>query len=101
VERDVIECEIQNEGHIYENSQITFSGENVDGQSDDASLKEDEEAEENPFRRDIAFSVANDVDYIIHSVYEGRQEIIDMKRIISEETEKHIKSLPPTTTNIP
>jgi pyruvate kinase len=25
VEREAIECEIQNEGHIYENSQVTFS----------------------------------------------------------------------------
>jgi pyruvate kinase len=37
---------------------------------------------------DIKFCLANDIDYIIHSVYQGKQEIIDLKKIIIEENER-------------
>ena len=37
---------------------------------------------------DIRFCLENDVDYIIQSVYEGRQEIMDLKKIIAEENER-------------
>ena len=36
---------------------------------------------------DIKFALENDADYIIHSVYEGKQEILDMKKVIMEENE--------------
>ena len=44
-------------------------------------------------QQDIRFCLENDVDYIIQSVYEGRQEISDLKKIIIEENEKMMKEL--------
>lgn len=58
VERDLIEIEIQNEGHIYENSQVSFSGESGD-------ILEGEASKEDLLTNDIRFCVENDVDYII------------------------------------
>jgi pyruvate kinase len=60
----LIECEIQNDGTIYENSQITFSGESGISDSDQTKL--------DMLVEDIKFCLANDIDYIIHSVYQGK-----------------------------
>ncbi len=38
--------------------------------------------------KDIRFCLENDVDYIIHSIYQGKSEILDLKRLILEENEK-------------
>ena len=83
VERNEIQCEIQNDGSIYENSQVTFSGESGVSEADALSGE--------LLQKDIRFSLENDVDYIIHSVYEGHQEIIELKKVIMEENEKMMK----------
>ncbi len=41
--------------------------------------------------KDIRFCLENDVDYIIHSIYHGKKEILDLKRIIIDENEKLMK----------
>jgi pyruvate kinase len=67
VQRDQILCEIQNEGNIYENSQITFSGSGEGGVAGTYGISREE-----MLQKDIRFALENDVDYIIHSVYEGK-----------------------------
>ena len=63
VEKDKLEIEIQNDGRIYENSQVTFQ---VKGE-----IHEDNAMVEELLPLDIRFSLENDVDYIIHSIYHG------------------------------
>lgn len=85
VTANTIECEIQNEGTIYENSQITFSEDaahayhTVEKHQLPLTIMRDEEI----FARDIRFCLENDVDYIIHSVYKGHQDIIELKKVVS------------------
>ena len=38
--------------------------------------------------KDVRFCLENDVDYIIHSVYHGQDEIIELKKLITKEKEK-------------
>jgi pyruvate kinase len=47
--------------------------------------------DEEVFTRDVRFCLENDVDYIIHSVYKGHKEIIDLKKVITQENEKIVK----------
>lgn len=75
----MIECEVQNEGLIYENSQITFAQKGKQG------FDTPDAREEILFVNDIRFCLENDVDYVIHSIYQGKQEILDLKRHIIEE----------------
>src|SRR4051794_3623284 len=79
VEPHLLECEINNPGFIYENSQVTF----VEiGGKESSSLKEE------LLPKDITFCLENDIDYIIHSIYQGKQEILDLKKLIQDENEK-------------
>lgn len=41
-----------------------------------------EESEQ--LKQDVRFCLENDVDYIIHSVYQGRQEVASLKKIVAE-----------------
>ena len=82
-----IECEIQNEGTIYENSQITFSedaahGYNMSSQKED-KVQQPILRDEEVLARDVRFCLEHDVDYIIHSVYLGHQEITHLRKVIS------------------
>ena len=76
VSKDSLECEIQNEGTIYENSQVSFSAA--------AGVPETDTVWDASFSKDVKWCLENDVDYIIHSVYEGNQEIKDLKKVIAE-----------------
>ena len=78
VEQTYMECEIQNDGVIYENSQVTFADKG----------RKDEDLKEELLPKDIRFCLENDVDYIIHSIYQGKQEILDLKRLIIEENDR-------------
>ncbi len=82
VQKDRLECSIQNEGTIYENSQISFST----YKEDPAALGTDQ-VKDLTFARDVRFCLEHDVDYIIHSVYEGHAEIKELKRVIQQENE--------------
>ena len=67
VTKEMIECEIQNDGNIYENSQVTFqSGELMKHHAEGVEQQKEEEL---LLEQDVRFCVDNDVDYIIHSVY--------------------------------
>ena len=90
VERDFIECEIQNDGCIYENSQVTMGGGLALTSGSEADLAEMQLREE-LLARDVRFCLENDVDYIIHSIYHGKQEILDLKKIIIDENEKMMR----------
>lgn len=81
VQKDTLEVEIQNDGIIYENSQVTFQIKH--GTHEDYYHNEEEH-----ISKDVRFCLENDVDYIIHSVYNGKQEISHLINMINEENEK-------------
>lgn len=64
--------EIQNPGSIYENSQVSFAY--TGGDNEPQMSPEDEINKE-----DVRFCLDNDIDYIILSIYQGKQEILALK----------------------
>ena len=60
---------------------MTFYGKG----SSDHGIREDQ------MREDIKFCLDNDVDYVIISIYHGKQEILDVKNIIIDESNKQAK----------
>ena len=101
----MIECEVQNEGWIYENQTIVFerkkkarpNAQDLVAQVDETgfcSLQGDitdnvanEEDDEGTLREDIRFILQNDIDYVIHSIYSSHQEIIELKEVMQQEAE--------------
>ncbi len=75
MEPHLLECEIQNAGSVYENTQVRFS--DRDGESGAVTDVKDQK-----LPMDVAFCLENDIDYIILSVYHGKEEILDLKQII-------------------
>ena len=88
VEKDFLDCEIQNDGIIYENSQVTFAQKSVGPGSNVDPM---DTREEHIYKKDIRFCLENDIDYIIHSVYHGKQEVLDIKKCILEENDILLK----------
>ncbi|CDW77623.1 pyruvate kinase [Stylonychia lemnae] len=83
VEKDFIECEVQNDGIIYENSQVSFAHR---GNSDNKF--EMNHSEEVLQSSDVKFCLENEVDYIIHSIYNGKNEILELQKMIDQEKQK-------------
>ena len=40
---------------------------------------------------DVRFCLENDIDYIIHSIYNGKQEILELQKVIIDENEALFK----------
>ena len=98
---NMIECEIQNEGWIYENQTIVFerkkkrnlspSKPDVVGESDAAMLSlkglpnaddGNDDDDDNILREDIRFILQNDIDFVIHSINSNHTEILELKEVM-------------------
>ena len=60
----------------------------ISQQDSDIQLQNPAEEDDDDFvREDIRFVLQNDVDFVIHSVYCGHQEILELKEIMQQESE--------------
>ena len=53
----------------------------------DLREEDSEDDQEDYEREDVRFILQNDIDYVIHSIYNNHQEITDFKTVIKQEAE--------------